>query len=1768
MRAASLRDRYDEWELLGEGSFSRVYRVRSRTDGHQYVVKQLKEFLPLEAALRVRQEASILAQLRHPHIVDFVGVELEDGRPSIITSYVPATDLKAVLGKGRLPVGEALRIGVQLAAGLAAVHQKGVFHGDLKPANVLVQNPQQPGQAHVHLIDFGLSHASSRQADQAVQGTAAYMAPEQTRLRDAPLDHRADLYAAGLILFELFSGRTPFVFHSFADALEKHAFAPAPPLRSIDRAVPVVLSRVVEKLLEKDPGDRYRSAESLERDLQRVAEADDPAALAEMVLDSLPGERQPKLAVSLAGRHRELDQLRAATTPAEAAAHMVLVGGRSGVGKSRLISEFLRRSTAQSGLTLETKCHRGCSAIPYQPITDMLDAHLEAVARRPGFDPARFAGRVREVLGEDVAMAVQLVPRLRALGVGVQAAANAAPDDRQRENEVLRMLLEELRPAEGRLILVIDDLQWADNRSLRFVLGLAEGAARDVLVIGSLRSDELIRGGDLERLYTGDPRPAVSRIHLEPLTEEAITDIVCEALATPAAQLPVGLPALVIRQSQGAPLYALELLHRLHVEGALVHDDERWVLHRDRAEQLDLSLDLVDLIRHRVAQASPACVDLLRHLAVADRVLRFDQLAALCPLAELDVLAAVDEALAARILKDLGAEGYAFAHDKLQEAVTAQLTPDRAAALHLRTAAFLIDAPERPDGELAPEIADHLHHAPRREDTLDWQLRAAEVSLRRSLVRDASRFLVQAEAAAGGPLDDATRLRVAVLRAHTLRKRGRYREAAEICEELLNQPIDDDARLELLQISVSASVFGADSQRTADHYYSTLKLLGYRLPRSTLGAFVWAQLMILKVLLRLLLPAWCFRRVARGTAEARRLKTITNVIADGNLFWYSTNAPKALCGVFSSLELTHRVPDFKGEQAIALSYAGVVVASFGLPGVARRVIDAGHQRALASGDPVAIALCKSLFPVVGYTVATWDDELPRRAHESLAILQELEDNQLSVYAANCVAGCHVWRGEFDEVLRLAERYRDHYERIPLAHAFINNVHVVTHFQLGLDDAQQIHDANLPIILRTHNNLEHYNHAINQARLHLWRGEHREAIAAHKAALWFGAKRLVATPALIVAGASQLVEACLERVHSGSSSRGEQRRLRRTARRFARLVRLARWIAPGLVGLDTFVRGLLELDAGRADRAFQRWAHVDEGFPYPTRPTQTRLLLARARWARRHGRRDLAVGWLGAARDSAETLRARFWVQECVKEAEALRATFGPDVDEELGFAHPGAIEAFRRAVALSAMGDLHDAQRHARQAISSVPGLSPDSDSVPPAAAGPGDSSAALQHTLGQRAASTLARTVVLAQRNNNFELAALVQVGQLVSATLDPDEGLDRIAGATFDVLRATAVFAYRQHRDGRFLCQASRGPLGPDDEDVQAAFGAILPEVQATLQVQRAEGAGWFGAPIVRNNRCVGVLMVKADHIGGTARDLLEILAGQAAVALTNAEQYQTVQELNANLEKKVETRTAELVAAREDALNKELQIARQIQLSMVPRAEPHEFSHSKVYGLVQPASACGGDCWALHDGGDRGVFVFVGDVTGHGLGAAMVTAVAKTAWDLAVRREDLAVDGVLGEINTVIREATGGDLLMTAIAVHLPCGAGPVTVASAGHCPHFMVRGGGAADRTVKAVPLRGDPLGMSASPQFGLTTLDVAEGDRLLLYTDGVTEAANADHREFGRRRLSKSLQAHFGHSLPAAIDAVYKDVIGFSGGDFDDDLTLVVVECGAPASPAG
>jgi signal transduction histidine kinase/tetratricopeptide (TPR) repeat protein len=897
-------NRFAVSRVLRRGASTATLAATDEQTGDDVVLKTARSAaLARGTRLRLMHEADVLRSLDGPGLVPLVAAGEADGLFYLVMPMVAGRTLAERLAEGRLDVTETLRLAQDLLSALAAVHERGILHRDLKPSNIMVGDGAVRGAT---LIDFGL--ARTAQLDESVRdepvGTARYTSPEQAGLLPREVDERSDLYSVGVVLFECMTGRPPFIGETVGEVLRQHLAAPPPDVRSYGIRVPAIAAQIVQRLLRKEPRDRYQSATGALADVRRLAErllaGDTDPAFALGTADVRSSLTEP----AFVGRRGELAALLSAAREA-AAGHggILLVEAESGGGKSRLLEELAQRALDADTLILRGQGVDQAARGPFQ-LLEGVAADLGSAVHR---DPA-LADRIRERLADDRGALLGAVPRLaEAFGVDSDEADAQAllgtemlgPEEfgEARALSALGRLLDVLGSSQRLAVVLLDDCQWADEPTVRLLARWQRevaGTQAHVLVVAAYRAEE-VRHSDPLRSLTS------RRVELAPFGPYDVQGLV-ESMA---GTVPKAALDLVRRLSAGSPFMASAVVRGLAESGALFHDGHSWRVDDELMDSVQSSREAATFLTRRLDLLDDDVLRLLAAGAVLGKEFDLELAAALAGTEAMTVWQAW-QGLRSRHLVWLDADGLraTFVHDKVREALLDRLAADDRSRLHRLAAVRLAR-----DGTASSyDLAYHFHAAGDDRAALPHALAAAaEARARHALAAAEQQYRI----AVWGVAEDDTRTRreIQLGLGDVLMLLGRYVDAAQ-CFVAARTLAGTRLQRGEIGLRLGELMFKrGDVQESVDDLRDALRSLGRYVPTARAVVAMCALWEVLVQAAHCLLPQrWIQRRSLDATGAHADLVAARIYSRLAYSYWFSKGALHCGWAHLREMNLLERYP--------------------------------------------------------------------------------------------------------------------------------------------------------------------------------------------------------------------------------------------------------------------------------------------------------------------------------------------------------------------------------------------------------------------------------------------------------------------------------------------------------------------------------------------------------------------------------------------------------------------------------------------------------------------------------------------------------------------------------------------------------------------------------------------------------------------------------------------------------------------------------------------
>ncbi|MDJ1182467.1 trifunctional serine/threonine-protein kinase/ATP-binding protein/sensor histidine kinase [Roseofilum casamattae] len=750
----SLRN-YEINTLIYQSVRTLVYRGRKINDGQPVAIKLMqREYPTFNELVQFRNQYAIAKNVSIEGIVKPYALERYQNRYALIMEDSGGISLAEYYQNSTLALPEFLSLGIQLSRILHQLHQHRVIHKDIKPANILIH----PETKEVQLIDFSISsllpkETQTLQTPNVLEGTLAYISPEQTGRMNRGIDYRSDFYSLGVTFYELLNGNLPFETNDSLELVHCH-IAKTPP--AINSQIPSSLRNIVMKLMAKNAEDRYQSALGLKYDLEKCfAQWQEKGTIELFELGKRDLSDRFCVPEKLYGRETEvqtlLDAFERVTSPdfsksnqgEGSKAEIILVAGYSGIGKTAIINEVHKPITRQKGYFIKGKFDQFSRSNPFSAF---VQAFRDLIGQLLGeFDEQlqRWKAKILEAVGENGQVLIEVIPELERI-IGEQPPVpelegNAAQN---RFNLLFEKFIAIFTTKEHPLTIFIDDLQWADSASLDLLKVLmGESQNGYLLLLGAYRDNEvspthpfILCLGELEQHNT-----TISTLTLSPLSISYINQLVAETLICD-LELAMPLTELVHQKTQGNPFFATQFLKGLHKDGLIEFNPDLgyWECDFVRVREAALTNDVVQFMIGQLQKLPEDTQAVLKLAACIGNQFDLETLEIICNTPSEEVAAALWSALREGLVlpqsqaykffqggekEDEGGERisvvYRFLHDRVQQAAYALIEETQKKAVHLQIGQLLRQntAAEASSARIF-EIADHLNIA--------WELMADE----------------------------------------------------------------------------------------------------------------------------------------------------------------------------------------------------------------------------------------------------------------------------------------------------------------------------------------------------------------------------------------------------------------------------------------------------------------------------------------------------------------------------------------------------------------------------------------------------------------------------------------------------------------------------------------------------------------------------------------------------------------------------------------------------------------------------------------------------------------------------------------------------------------------------------------------------------------------------------------------------------------------------------------------------------------------------------
>ncbi|MCC5621639.1 AAA family ATPase [Nostoc sp. CHAB 5715] len=759
---------YQIIEQLYSGSRTQVYRAVRECDTFgglrqrlPVVIKLLKQEYPtFNELVQFRNQYAIAKNLDIPGIIKPYSLEAYHNGYALVMEDFGGISLREFTQGKTLTLEQFLPIVLQLLDILHRLHQQRVIHKDIKPANILIH----PDTKQVKLIDFSIASLLPRetqeiQSPNGLEGTLAYLSPEQTGRMNRGIDYRSDFYSLGVTFFELLSGQLPFESQEPMELVHYHIAKLPPNASDFNPDLPLMLSEIIRKLMAKNAEDRYQSVLGLKHDLVTCLEQwRETGKHTWFDLGQRDISDRFLIREKLYGRESEVQTLlEAFGNVANGGSQLMLVAGFSGIGKTAVVNEVHKPIVRWNGYFIKGKYDQFNRNIPLSAFVQAFRDLMGQLLSESDTQLKQWQSKILAAVGENGQLLIEVIPELEQI-IGKQPAIAELSGSaaQNRFNLLFQKFIQVFTTPEHPLVMFLDDLQWADSASLNLLkLLMAQSDCGYLFVIGAYRDNEVFAAhplmltlDEIEKESSG-----VNTLTLFPLSQADVNHLIADSLSCATSQA-LPLTELVYQKAKGNPFFTTQFLKALHEDGLITFDWEGGFWQCDVAQVRSLALtdDVVEFMAQQLQKLPDITQDVLKLAACIGNQFDLATLAIVSEQSQIEAAASLWKALQSGLIlpqsevykfyqqesfvnshtlrqgeppmsfvddqkqmtndQEQMTVTYKFLHDRVQQAAYSLIPSDEKQAVHLKIGQLLLsNTPESNREERIFEIVSQLNVA-------------------------------------------------------------------------------------------------------------------------------------------------------------------------------------------------------------------------------------------------------------------------------------------------------------------------------------------------------------------------------------------------------------------------------------------------------------------------------------------------------------------------------------------------------------------------------------------------------------------------------------------------------------------------------------------------------------------------------------------------------------------------------------------------------------------------------------------------------------------------------------------------------------------------------------------------------------------------------------------------------------------------------------------------------------------------------------------------
>ena len=674
-----------------ESKNSIIYVGKHEDFSNEVIIKILKTEQPTEIQIQRFTNEYEFTNAEISGVRKALQYTQEEDKHKLILQYFDGQPFIQFIRESIHSTKVLVQIAIQIAQIIGDIHQQKIIHKDINPNNILINNENE-----IKIIDFGLAtkytlNTQNLANPEHLEGTLAYLSPEQTGRMNRSVDERTDLYSLGVVFYEMFTGQLPFGEKDKMELIHAHIAKAPKPLTKIKKEIPKILSDIILKLLSKNAENRYQSAFGLKHDLEQFNQSSNSFKLGEKDFSG-------KLAIpdKLFGREKETAKLNQIYEKVSSGkTELLLISGKSGSGKSALIFEIHKPLIEKKGFYIEGKFDKFQKNIPYLAVIQAFTNFVNLILKGTDDNLLYWKNLIQKAVGNVGRVLTNLIPELELIiGKQPELPELEGKEAQNRFNYVWSNFIKAISQDKHPLVIFIDNLQWADNSSIILLKHLLSDPEINYLFCIIASNNNEINKNDLQEFEKLE-NLNISYLKLENLKQTDVHNLINDTLNQ--ANLPnytslKKLSDLVYSKTYGNPFFTVQFLKNLYEEELLKFDFEKniWKWNLSEIEKQNITDNVVELMTNKVQKLPNKTQNILKIASCIGNKFNITFLASIYNKNKAESRKILQIAISEGLIISIEKDNYKFAQNMLQQAIYSEINESEKNNFHTKIGILML----------------------------------------------------------------------------------------------------------------------------------------------------------------------------------------------------------------------------------------------------------------------------------------------------------------------------------------------------------------------------------------------------------------------------------------------------------------------------------------------------------------------------------------------------------------------------------------------------------------------------------------------------------------------------------------------------------------------------------------------------------------------------------------------------------------------------------------------------------------------------------------------------------------------------------------------------------------------------------------------------------------------------------------------------------------------------------------------------------------------